>query len=285
MFDFLRAIKGKALGERESTFTIAKYSCIQCTEDGRTLVVNFDNSKWTVECGGMSHEVLTVSPPGGIELFDKDELLRQIKKMIRGIARGSTVDRLLRQALDGQSTVLMVLPAMGETRFEAYETFEEFLKRRYKATSKSLEAIRFYNSPNRPGVHRALRKFQGRDEPYVVLNLTSESVKYFHYYSNEKDVTVDSLMDTWPEGRTQLGQEAERAIRAMDPKVFDRLRDGLREGVVVVLLPQDKLQRDHLLETVEGVLGQVPGEEPISLDSARVLRIYRGGGKRTQKKA
>jgi hypothetical protein len=71
----------------------------------------------------------------------------------------------------------------------------------------------------------------------------------------------------------------------MDPKVFDRLRDGLREGVVVVLLPQDKLQRDHLLETVQGVLGQVPGEESISLDSARVLRIYRGGGKRTQKKA
>lgn len=278
MFDLFKKLRGKVSGETDETYSLGKYSCIQCSEDGRTLVINLDNSKWTVEGGGAGHERLTVSPPGGIEVFDMEELLRQVDKLFRSLARGSTVDRLLKRAIkEDESTVVMVLPASGEARFNAYEKFEDFLKRRFKTTSKSLEAIRFYSSANRLGVNRSLRKLKGRSTPHVVFNLTGESVKYFHYHSDEKDVSIDALMDDWPDDHAELGPKVEQAIRSMDPKVFDRLRDGLRDGVVVVLLPRNPQQRTAVFNTAERVLGQVPGEEVISLASPRVLLMHRGG--------
>ena len=278
MFDLFKKLKDKVVPERHETFSLGKYSCIQCSEDGRTLVINLDNSKWTFKGGGAAHERLTVSPPGGIEVFDMDELLRQIDKVFKGVARGSIVDRLLKRAInEDERTVLMVLPASGEARFSAYEKFEAFLERRFKATSKSLEVIRFYSSVNRPGVNRSIRKLQGRTALHVVFNLTAESVKYFHYHSDEKDVSIDALLDDWPDGRAELGPRVEHAIRSMDPMVFDRLRDGLRDGVVVVLLPIDALQRAEVLKTAERVLGDVPGDEKISLASTRVVLMHRGG--------
>jgi hypothetical protein len=205
--------------------------------------------------------------------------LRQIAKAFRAIISGSATDRVFRHAFKSSSMLVVLLPAIGETRYHAYEALEEFLKRKYKRSSKDLEAIKLYSASNRPGVFRSMRKFKGREHAQVVFNLSPESVKYFHYYTDAKqDVTIDAMLDEWPEGRAHLCPAIEQGIRSMDPSYFARLRDGLRDGVILLLLPRVELQRNAVLDVAQEVLEKVPGTEPITLDSPRVLRLYRGRG-------
>jgi hypothetical protein len=225
-------------------------------------------------------ESLQVAPPGGIEIFDTEELQRQVSKTFRSISSNSNIDRMFKHAFDHESLILIFLPTSGETRYEIYAALEEFLQRKYHKNTKDLDSIKLFTTPRRRDVYRCIRKLKGKERQHTVFNLSEDALKYFHYYSDDKqDVTIDTMVDEWPEGRAELGAKIENAIRAMDPEYFQRLREALREGILALLLPRLEIHRSLVLKTARKVLGQVPGEEKIDLEGPRVLNIYRGRGR------
>ena len=282
MFDFLRSLSTRSGNEHDVDFNISRHSCIQASANASVVVINLDQCSWTVELGGGMGESLQATPPGGIEVFDADELIRQISKTFRSVSSDSGIDKMFKHAFNHESLLLVFLPANGEVRYGAYEMLEEFLKRKYRKSTKDIESIKLYGTVARSGVFRCVRKLKGKSRQYTVMNLTPDAFKYFHYFSDEKqDVKIDTMIEQWPEGRAELGPKVEDAFRAMDPAYFRRLREALREGVLAVLLPQLEIHRTLVLKTAQSVLEQVPGEEKIDLVSSRVLNIHRGRGKHT----
>jgi len=277
MFEFLKSLTSKSNDEEHVSFDIGRHSCIMASTNASIVVINLDYSSWTVDLAGGHGESLKVAPPGGVEMFDNAELIRQVTKSLRGIAGGSAIDRMFKHAFEHESLLLLFLPASGETRYEVYDLLENFLKRKYRRSTKDFDSIKLYGAARRGGVFRCVRKFKGKARPHTVFNLSPDPCKYFHYYSDDKqDVTIDTMLEDWPESRAQLRPAIEQAIRAMDPAYFQRLREALREGVLAVILPRLEIHREAVLQSAQDVLGQVPGEETIDLASRRVLNIHRG---------
>ena len=277
MFDFLKTLTSKSSGNKDVSYSIGRHSCIQASANASIVVMNLDHSSWTVQLGGGQGESLQVPAPGGIEVFDNAELIRQVTKSFRSIASESSIHRMFKHAFENESLMLLFLPAGGEVRYEIYEALEEFLKKKFHKSTKDIDSIKLYGAPRRPKIFRSIRKFKGKSKPHTVFNLTSDAYRYFHYFSDDKqDVTIDSIIDDWPEGRMELTSKIEGAIRAMDPTYFQRIRESLRDGVLALMLPRQEIHRRAVLKSAQKVLEQVPGEEAIDLMSSRVLNIYRG---------
>ena len=145
MFDFLKSRSASSKGS-DRVFVSDRDSCIQCTEDASVIVINFDFGGWSIDPTGGGGSVIEVAPPGGIENFDESELRSQVDKTLRGVSSGLKIDRMLRYGLANDSTFVMLLPPAGDARYYLYEAFEKFLKRKYRASTKDIEAIKLYST-------------------------------------------------------------------------------------------------------------------------------------------
>lgn len=279
MFDFFKSRSAGSKGS-DRVFASDRDSCIQCTEDASVIVINFDFGGWTIDPGG-NGATIEVAPPGGIENFDESELRSQVDKTLRGVSSGLKIDQMLRHGLANDSTFVMLLPPAGDARYYLYEAFEKFLKRKYRSSTKDIEAIKLYSTVARKGVHRGIRKMKGKNGPQVIFNLTRESFKYFRYWTDDKDdVSIDRIVSEWGEGRSEMIRQVQAAIRSMDPAYFGRLREANSNGMLTVLLPRMDIHRKAILNAAQDVLGVAPGGAPIQLSGPGVIHLYRGRGNR-----
>ncbi|MCH2160635.1 MAG: hypothetical protein MK085_02050 [Phycisphaerales bacterium] len=276
MFDFFKSKLRKTSGGGEA-FVIPDDSCIRCTEDGGLLVVNLDQTGWNVDHGRLGVNKMLVPPPGGLEVFSEEELEGHVVRIFQRIRSGRGLDNVFQFALKNKSFLISMLPSGSQVRFRAFEIFDRFLKDKYQSTARDFESIKIYGSVGRPGMNRCVRKLQGGGLPQVICNFTDETFQYFHYWKGESDITIDSLFDDWPIEPEELAPRAEDALRSMDMDYFERMRTGLANGMLFLILPGDPQVRNLILGTAERVLESAPGG-PIDLSSPRVIRCYRRRG-------
>jgi hypothetical protein len=159
----------------------------------------------------------------------------------------------------------------------ASELFEEFISRRFKADSRDFDSLKLYVAPVRAGKSRVVRKFRGISDQ-VIFNLSGEGLNYFHLNTTDRDVTIDAIIDDWPVGSDAepeaLTKSIEGAIRRIDREYFDRLRGGIEQGTLFLLLPERADQRNAVLGAAGRLLERAPGGA-IDLLDQRVVRLHR----------
>ena len=276
MFNFLKN-KFNRSDSADPASGLNSESCIRCTNDGRFIVMNLDYTGWNLDTGSLGSEKFFVRPPGGHEVFGGDELERNILAKFNSIRESSSEHAIFKHGLASDSTLISFLPGTGETRFRGSEIFENFLKEKFGVKSKSIDSIKIYSSLGRPNKSRCVRKLRGKGEDHVIFNLSGETFNYFHYWKKDSDVTIDSLMDDWPVGGEDLAAKVEDALRSLDPSYFDRIRNGLDNGVLILILPEDAHDRNLTLGTAERLFQAAPGGA-IELSDSRVIRVYRRRG-------
>ncbi|MAD20430.1 MAG: hypothetical protein CMJ52_09745 [Planctomycetaceae bacterium] len=274
MLDFLKFGR-KHKGGPDSS---GSRSFIRGTPDGHVTVVNLERTGWAIDPDGSGRSPLDVRPASGREVFDEKDHEDGLRGGFLRLGRESTECRLLRSAIDRRTPVIMVYPGVARMRGIASELFEEFLKRRLKAESRDLDAIKIYASPVRPTAHRFVRKFRGLGADQVVCNLSGEAFKYLHLYKVDKDVTVDALDPEWPipseSDERRYASLAERAIRGMDVAYLDRLRQGVAARTLLLILPEQRAERMAVLGAAGRLLLDAPGGE-IDLGSGNAMHLYR----------
>lgn len=240
---------------------------------GVTLI-NLDRCWWRAESG--SNDILTIKTAGGRELHDTDEHAEALRGAFLRLGRESSENQLIEAARDNQSPLLVIYPSLSRMRNVASEIFEDYLKRRFKASGSDFDTLRIYSSPIRPGKTKVVRKFRGRNASQVILNLCGEGLNYFHLNTVEKDPTVDALIEDWPAAADVelLTQRTEEAVRRMDPKYFERLRGGIDSGLLVAIMPEFESARTAVLGAAGRLLSRAPGGA-IDLLSPRILRLHR----------
>ena len=276
MFNFLKN-KFARTDSADSGSGFDSESCIRCTNDGRFIVMNLDYTGWNMDTGSLGCEKMFVRPPGGHEVFGENELERNILAKFNSIRTSSSEHAIFKHGLENDSTLISFLPGTGETRFRGSEVFEKFLKEKFGVKSKSIDSIKIYSSLGRANKARCVRKLRGKGEDHVIFNLTGETFNYFHYWKKDADVTIDSLMDDWPVGGENLATRVEDALRSLDLGYFDRIRNGLNNGLLILILPEDANDRNLTLGTAERLFQAAPGGA-IELSDSRVIRVYRRRG-------
>ena len=246
---------------------------IQGGAHGVTLI-NLDRCWWCTESG--SNDILTLKTAGGRELHDTDDHAEALRGAFLRLGRESSENQLIEAARDNQSPLLVIYPSLSRMRNIASEIFEDYLKRRFKASGSDFDILRIYSSPIRPGKTKVVRKFRGRNASQVILNLCGEGLNYFHLNTVEKDPTVDALIEDWPAAADVelLTQRTEEAVRKMDPKYFERLRGGIESGLLVAIMPEFKSARTAVLGAAGRLLNRAPGGA-IDLLSPKILRLHR----------
>lgn len=246
---------------------------IQGGPNGVTLV-NLDRCWWKAESG--SDLVLTLKTAGGRELHDTEEHAEALRGAFLRLGRESTENQLLSAARENQSPLLVIYPSLARMRNIASEIFEDYLKRRFKASGSDFDTLRIYAAPIRRGKTKVVRKFRGRSGSQVIFNLCGEGLNYFHLNTVEKDPTVDALIEDWPAApdAETLTRLTEESVRRMDPKYFARLRGGIDSGLLVAMMPEFDLARTAVLGAAGRLLSGAPGGA-IDLMSPKILRLHR----------
>lgn len=253
-------------------------SFIRGTPDGNVTIVNLERTGWALDPDGSGRSPLEIRPASGSEVFDEKDHEDGLRGGFLRLGKESTECRLLRSAIDRKTPVIMVYPGVARMRGIASELFEEFLKRRLKAESRDLDAIKIYAAPVRETARRFVRKFRGLGADQVVCNLSGEAFKYLHLYKVDRDVTVDALDPKWPIASESDEQRyatlAEQSIRGMDAEYFDRLRQGIAAGTLLLILPELRMERMAVLGAAGRLLLNAPGGE-IDLGSGNAMHLYR----------
>ncbi|MDG1979564.1 MAG: hypothetical protein P8I44_13465 [Phycisphaerales bacterium] len=274
MLDFLKFGR-KNESERGSS---GSRSFIRGTPDGNVTIVNLERTGWALDPDGSGRSLLEIRPASGGEVFDEKDHEDGLRGGFLRLGKESTECRLLRSAIDRKTPVIMVYPGVARMRGIASELFEEFLKRRLKAESRDLDAIKIYAAPVRETARRFVRKFRGLGADQVVCNLSGEAFKYLHLYKVDRDVTVDALDPKWPIASESDEQRyatlAEQSIRGMDAEYFDRLRQGIAAGTLLLILPELRMERMAVLGAAGRLLLNAPGGE-IDLGSGNAMHLYR----------
>ena len=279
MFDFFKSKLGKS-ATGSPGFDVPEHSAVRCTDDGGIIAVNLDQTGWHVDSGRMGMNQMLLPPAGGgrNEIFREEELEENVLKFFQRVKTGRGLGNAFQYALENQSFLISFLPSGNEVRFRNFEIFEKFLNDKFQRTARDFESIKLYGAIGRPGMNRCVRKLQGKGLPQVIFNLTEETFRYFHYWKGQKDITIDSFFDDgWQLEPEQIVTKVETAIRSMDMEYFERLRTGLANGMLFLVLPSDANLRTVVLGTAERLLDAAPGGA-IDLSSPRVIRLYRRRG-------
>lgn len=243
---------------------------------GGATIVNLDRFWWAADLG-MGERRLVIPNPGGRESHAMEDHEEGLRSSFLRFGKESSESRLLGVALERKSPLIVLYPGLARIRNMASELFEEFIDRRFGVDSREFDALKLYVAPVRPGKSRSVRKFRGIGDQ-VVFNLSGEGVNYFHLNTTERDVTVDALHDDWPVG-ADASPEAitsltETAVRRMDRTYFDRLRSGIEDGILMLLLPERPAERHAVLASAGRLLDRAPGGA-VDLMDTRVVRLHR----------
>ena len=248
---------------------------IQGVADG-VVVVNLDRFWWAADLG-MDGTHLAIENAGGHETHALEDHEESLRGAFLRLGKESSESRLLQSALDRKNPVVIMYPGLSRVRNMASDLFEEFIARRFKADSRDFDALKLYVAPVRAGKTRAVRKFRGISDQ-IIFNLSGEGLNYFHLNTTERDVTIDAIIDDWPIGDAAapeaLTKSIEGAIRRMDRDYFDRLRGGIENGTLFLLLPERTEQRNAVLGAAGRLLERAPGGA-IDLLDHRVVRFHR----------
>lgn len=243
---------------------------------GGVVVVNLDRFWWAVDLG-MDATHLSIKNAGGHETHGLEDHEEALRGAFLRLGKESAESRLLQSSLDRKTPVVILYPGLPRVRNMASDLFEEFIARRFKADSRDFDSLKLYVAPVRAGKTRTVRKFRGICDQ-VVFNLSGEGLNYFHLNTTERDLTIDAIIDDWPVGAEAspeaLTQSIETAIRRMDREYFVRLRDGIENGTLFLLLPERAEQRNAVLGAAGRLLERAPGGS-IDLLDHRVVRFHR----------
>jgi hypothetical protein len=270
MFEFIRK---KFAGDDAGPQTRGGRGIITELPEGRVLV-NLERYWWAVECGRGGRYV--VRSAAGREVFDDDEHRKALREQFLRFGSESPEVQMLNRALQGHKPLIVMFPSMPVIRADATDMLEEFLKRRLRVRSTRFELIKLFLGPVRPHGEKICRKFRGRENAPVVLNLSGEGLLYLHYGVSDDQITIDALDPEWPisPSHEQMVRLTETRIRRMDPSYFGRLREGIEHGPLLVYLPEHPPERLPVLATAARLLKSAPGGE-IDLDAPGVIRFHR----------
>ncbi|MEE2972612.1 MAG: hypothetical protein VX672_05760 [Planctomycetota bacterium] len=243
---------------------------------GGITIVNLDRGWWAAELGLGDHR-LVIPNAGGREAHALEDHEEGLRGGFLRLGKESGESRLLSAALERRTPVVVLYPALARIRNMTSELFEEFVHRRFGRESRDFDTLKLYIAPIRPGKTRFVRKFRGRGDQ-VVFNLSGEGINYFHLNTTDRDVTIDALTDNWPVGddatSERLSAVTEAAVRSMDPAYFRRLRGGIEDGILMMLLPERTAERRIVLQSAGRLLLRAPGGG-VDLSDSRVLRLHR----------
>ncbi|MBC02067.1 MAG: hypothetical protein CMJ34_02010 [Phycisphaerae bacterium] len=243
---------------------------------GGVVVVNLDRFWWAVD-KGMDAGHFSIRNAGGHETHGLEDHEEALRGGFLRMGKESPENRLLQTSLDRKTPVLILYPGLARARNMASELFEEFISRRFKADSRDFDSLKLYVAPVRAGKARVVRKFRGISDQ-VIFNLSGEGLNYFHLNTTDRDVTIDAIIDDWPVGSDAepeaLTKSIEGAIRRIDREYFDRLRGGIEQGTLFLLLPERADQRNAVLGAAGRLLERAPGGA-IDLLDQRVVRLHR----------
>lgn len=243
---------------------------------GGVVIVNLDRFWWAADLG-MSSTHLAIKNAGGHETHGLEDHEEALRGGFLRFGKESEESRLLQSAIDRKTPVVIIYPGLPRVRNMASDHFEDFLARRFKADSREFDALKLYVAPVRRGKIRVVRKFRGACDQ-VVFNLSGEGLNYFHLNTTDRDVTIDAIIDDWPIGSEatteSLTRSTDAAIRRMDRSYFDRIRDGIEQGSLFMMLPEQASQRNAVLAAAGRLLERAPGGA-IDLLDGRVVRLHR----------
>lgn len=243
---------------------------------GGVAMVNLDRSWWAADTG-MDQGHLSIKCAGGHETHALEDHEEALRGAFLRLGKESPQFRLLQDSLKRKTPVVILYPGLARVRNMASDLFEEFIARRFKVDSRDFDALKLYVAPVRHGKTRVVRKFRGISDQ-VIFNLSGEGLNYFHLNTTERDLTIDAIIDDWPVGSDSTPENLttmiEGAVRRIGREYFDRMRDGIENGTLILLLPEREGERNAVLGAAGRLLERAPGGS-IDLLDPRVVRIHR----------